>query len=75
MPPEALAPVPEDQLLRAQTRVSAALRTKSEFASLVDDLLEEVRNDYHLSVRMAIGNVMFVCCKGLTIVLIVFCGS
>ena len=55
MPPEALAPVPEELLLNAQERVPESLKTFPKFESLLSNVLEEIRHDYHFSIRKAIG--------------------
>ena len=55
MPPEALAPVPEHQLVRIQEKMPDSLKTIPKFNQRVSDLLEEIRQDYHHSVKKAIG--------------------
>ncbi|XP_062507706.1 dynein axonemal heavy chain 3-like [Corticium candelabrum] len=54
VPPEALAPVPEELLLNAQERVPESLKTFPKFESLLSNVLEEIRHDYHFSIRKAI---------------------
>ncbi|XP_065826535.1 dynein axonemal heavy chain 3-like isoform X2 [Oscarella lobularis] len=54
VPPDALAPVPEEHMERAKERIPELLRENPDFAGLLFDLTEEIKKDYRFSIRKAI---------------------
>ena len=61
MPPDALAPVPEEHMERAKERIPELLRENPDFAGLLFDLTEEIKKDYRFSIRKAIGKEKNAC--------------